>query len=63
MPTWYDASELPEGQRRVHKNVMKAIREEREERDDTPEGEDRRWGPLKVKRPNRQRRQRNDTPT
>lgn len=50
MTTWHSAKDLPATLRRRHEQVQRAIREEREQRDDTPEGEDRAWGPRKVKR-------------
>lgn len=54
---WRDFEALPDVQKRLMRKKREAIRAEREERDDTPEGQDRRWGPLRLKRPNRKRRQ------
>jgi hypothetical protein len=56
MTTWRSAKDLPPAQRRRNEQVQRAIRAEREQRDDTPEGEDRRWGPKKRK-PRRRRRE------
>lgn len=56
MTTWHDAKDLPATLKRRHEQVQRAIRAEREQRDDTPEGEDRRWGPKKVKQLVRRRR-------
>ena len=53
---WRDFAALPDVQKRLIRKQREAIRREREALDDTPEGQDRRWGPLRLKRPNRQRR-------
>jgi hypothetical protein len=50
MTTYGDPRDLPPGNlRRLHRRQMKARQAEREALDDTPEGEDRRWGPKRIK--------------
>ena len=53
---WRDFAALPPHMKSLVRKQREAIRREREAQDDTPEGQDRRWGPLRLKRPNRQRR-------